>query len=314
MQYRCVYAYKITKQNQIDQNRNLLYHYKRLLYRKPIHKKRTTMNKILFLSGKTNQNGNTFFEQTKAQLNSCENQYLKFDFQSSDFCDTDVLEKAKTANAILFFATNKQEELVADSVRKSLGLYAQITTLSRNIDNVNHSFCIVQDKNGGIYEGEKGFANNSSFGREAYDVERYSELEIERTARIAYDVANNSRRALTLADKADKLTSSKLWRKIVADVNEDYPFTCVDMQDVTDVLNAIIKKPTTLDVVLSTSLFGDLLASAAKAVSDYTPSISFVGDTPLAMYGFCTSDLSTISQPSVTSLISFLLKNSFGIE
>lgn len=195
-----------------------------------------------------------------------------------------------------------------------MGLYAQIATLSHNIDNVNHSYCIVQDKNGGIYEGEKGFANNSSFGREAYDVERYSELEIERTARVAYDIANDSRRALTLADKADKLTSSKLWRKIVADVNEDYPFVSVDMQDVTDVLKTIIKNPTTLDIVLSTSLFGDLLTSAAKAVSDYTPSVSFVGDTPLAMYGFCTSDLSTISHSSVSSLISFLLKNSFGIE
>ena len=272
------------------------------------------MNRILFLSGKTNQNGNTFFEQAKAQLNSCENQYLKFDFQSSDFCDADVLEKAKTANAILFFATNKQEELVADSVRKSLGLYAQIATLSRNIDNVNHSYCIVQDKNGGIYEGEKGFANNSSFGREAYDVERYSELEIERTARIAYDVANDSRRTLTLADKADKLTSSKLWRKIVADINEDYPYVCVDMQDVTSALATIIQNPSSVGTVVTTSLFGDILSAAAQSLSDYAPSIAFVGDTPLAMYGFFTSDLSTISQPSVTSLISFLLKNSFGIE
>lgn len=272
------------------------------------------MNRILFLSSKTNQQENSFFAQAKTQLSSCENQYLKFNFQSSDFCDADVLEKAKTANAILFFTTNKQDELIADSIRKSLGLYAQIATLSRNIDSVNHLYCIVQDKNGGIYEGEKGFANNSSFGREAYDVERYSELEIERTARVAYDIANDSRRALTLADKADKLTSSKLWRKIVADVNEDYPFVSVDMQDVTDVLKTIIKNPTTLDVVLSTSLFGDMLATVAKALSDYTPSISFVGDTPLAMYGFCTSDLSTISQSSVSSLISFLLKNSFGIE
>lgn len=272
------------------------------------------MNTILFLSCKTNQQENPFFAHAKTQLSSYENQYLKFNFQSSDFYDADVLEKAKTANAILFFAADNQEEHIADSIRKSLGLYAQIATLSRNIDNVNHSYCIVQDKNGGIYEGKKGFANNSSFGREAYDTERYSELEIERTARVAYELANDSRRALTLADKADKLTTSKLWRKIVADVNEDYPFTCVDMQDVTDVLNAIIKNPTTLDVVLSTSLFGDMLAAVAKALSDYTPSISFVGDTPLAMYGFCTSDLSTISQSSVSSLISFLLKNSFGIE
>lgn len=60
------------------------------------------MNRILFLSSKTNQQENSFFAQAKTQLSSCENQYLKFDFQSSDFCDADVLEKAKTANAILF--------------------------------------------------------------------------------------------------------------------------------------------------------------------------------------------------------------------
>lgn len=113
------------------------------------------MNRILFLSSKTNQQENSFFAQAKTQLSSCENQYLKFNFQSSDFCDADVLEKAKTANAILFFATNKQDELIADSIRKSLGLYAQIATLSRNINNVNHSYCIVQDKTAAYTKAKK---------------------------------------------------------------------------------------------------------------------------------------------------------------
>ena len=271
------------------------------------------MNDILLINT-NNALAFDFFEKAKKTISAYENEYVKFNFQTANLSDEKVIEKAKSANAVLFFASNKQEELAVDFIRKQLGLYAQITTFSRRIDDINHDSCIVQDKNGGIYEGEKGFANNSSFGREAYDTERYSELEIERTARVAYDIANDSRRALTLADKADKLTSSKLWRKIVADVNEDYPFVSVDMQDVTDVLKTIIKNPTTLDVVLSTSLFGDMLAAVAKALSDYTPSISFVGDTPLAMYGFCTSDLSTISHSSVSSLISFLLKNSFGIE
>lgn len=86
------------------------------------------------------------------------------------------------------------------------------------------------------------------------------------------------------------------------------------MQDVTDVLKTIIKNPTTLDVVLSTSLFGDLLTSAAKAVSDYTPSISFVGDTPLAMYGFSPSGQKATTADSINNLVSFMMKNSFGIE
>lgn len=276
-----------------------------------------TMSKILLLSGNKNQSdgaGNAFFTQAKTMLESYENEYTKFDFQSASLLDADVLQKAKSAHAILFFAKDSQEEKLVDSVRKNLNLYAQIACLSSRFDNVNNDICIVQDKDSGICNGEKGYADNPVFGREAYDTERYSELEIERTARVAYEIANTRSRRLTLCDKADTLVTSKLRRKIVADINEDYPFVSVDMQDVTDVLKTTIKNPTALDVVLTTSLFGDLLTSTAEALTDHAPSISFVGDTPLSMYGFCASNLSAISQPSISSLISFLLQNSFGIE
>lgn len=271
------------------------------------------MNTILLIGNK-HQNSQTFFDNAKKTISAFANGYVSFDFQCVDLSDKSIIEKAKTAHAILFYSNDKQENAAVDSIRKNLGLYAQISTFSSHNDGLNHAFSIVQDKDGGIYDGEKGFLNNSSFGREAYDTESYSELEIERVSRVAYELVSDSRRKLVLADKADKLTTSKLWRKIVADVNEDYPFVSVDMQDVTDVLKTIIKNPTTLDVVLSTSLFGDMLAAVAKAMSDNAPSVSFVGDTPLAMYGFSPSDLSTISQSSVSFLISFLLKNSFGIE
>ena len=268
------------------------------------------MNDILLINT-NNALKADFFEKAKKTISAYENEYVKFDFQTINLSDENVIEKAKSANAILFFASDKQEELAVDSIRKQLGLYAQITAFSRRNDDVNHGFCIVQDKNGGIYEGEKGFANNAAFGREAYDVERYSELEIERTARVAYELANDSRRTLTLADKADKLTTSKLWRKIVADVNEDYPFVSVDMQDVSATVDAIISNPTSLDVVVTTALFGDILTQIAKSVTNETPSISYVCDTPLAMYGFVQTSAREI--PSVESLIRFMLKNSFGL-
>lgn len=269
------------------------------------------MNDILLINT-NNALAFDFFEKAKKTISAYENEYVKFDFKTVNLSDENLIAKAKSANAILFFTSDKQEELAIDSVRKQLGLYAQITTFSRRIDDVNHGFCIVQDKNGGIYEGEKSFANNAAFGREAYDVERYSELEIERTARIAYELANDSRRTLTLADKADKLTTSKLWRKIVADVNEDYPFVSVNMQDVLETIDAIISNPTSLGVVVTTALFGDILTQTAKSVASETPSVSYVCDTPLAMYGFVQTTAREI--PSVESLIRFMLKNSFGIE
>lgn len=269
------------------------------------------MNDILLINT-NNALAFDFFEKAKKTISAYENEYVKFNFQTANLSDEKVIEKAKSANAVLFFASNKQEELAVDFIRKQLGLYAQITTFSRRIDDINHGFCIVQDKNGGIYEGEKSFANNAAFGREAYDVERYSELEIERTARVAYELANDSRRTLTLADKADKLTTSKLWRKIVADVNEDYPFVSVNMQDVSATVDAIIANPTSLDVVATTALFGDILTQTAKSCLGETPSVSHVCDTPLAMYGFVQKSAREI--PSVESLIRFMLKNSFGIE
>lgn len=250
----------------------------------------------------------------KKTISAFENGYVSFDFRCVDLSDKSIIEKAKTAHAILFYSNDKQENAAVDSIRKNLGLYAQISTFSSLSDGLNHAFSIVQDKDGGIYDGEKGFLNNSSFGREAYDTERYSELEIERVSRVAYELVSDSRRKLVLADKADKLTTSKLWRKIVADVNEDYPFVSVDMQDVTDVLKTIIKNPTTLDVVVTTSLFGDILTCVSSSVSDTTPSISFVGDTPLAMYGFSPSGQKATTADSINNLVYFMMKNSFGIE
>lgn len=269
------------------------------------------MNDILLLNTDTPLAAD-FFEKAKEIVSAYESEYVKFDFQTINLFDEKAIEKAKSANAVLFFASGKQEELAVDSIRKQLGLYAQIAAFSRRNNDVNYDFCIVQDKNGGIYEGEKGFANNAAFGREAYDVERYSELEIERTARVAYELACDSRRTLTLADKADKLTTSKLWRKIVADVNEDYPFVSVDMQDVSATVDAIISNPTSLDTIVTTALFGDILTQTAKSCLGETPSVAYVCDTPLAMYGFVQTTAREI--PSVESLIRFMLKNSFGIE
>ena len=84
------------------------------------------------------------------------------------------------------------------------------------------------------------------------------------------------------------------------------------MQDVSAIIDAIIANPTSLDVVATTALFGDILTQTAKSCLGETPSVSYVCDTPLAMYGFVQTSAREIS--SVESLIRFMLKNSFGIE
>ena len=268
------------------------------------------MNEILILSSANH----SLIEQAKSLVSAYENEYIKFNFQTANPTDENVIEKAKSAHAVLFVTTTKEEDKAVESISKNLNLYAQITCLSSHIGNVNRELCIVQDKDGGIYHGEKGFGNNRSFGREAYDIERYSELEIERTARVAYEYTQERTRHLTLCDKADMLTSSKLLRKVVADVNEDYPFVAVDMQDITVTAKAIATEPQSLDTIVTTALFGDILSSVATSVFDSAPAISFVGDTPLAMYGFSLCEQSNVSQNSMESLVNFAMQNSFGIE
>lgn len=82
---------------------------------------------------------------------------------------------------------------------------------------------VVRELIGGIYFGPRGTKDD---GRTAYDTEIYSEGEVERIARIAFDLARGRRKHVTSVDKANVLLSSRLWRRVVTKVAEGYP-TCV---------------------------------------------------------------------------------------
>ena len=88
---------------------------------------------------------------------------------------------------------------------------------------------IVRELTGGIYFGERGM-REGKYGEEAYDTECYSVMEIERIARAAFDAAMLRRKQVISIDKANVLESSRLWRKVVHRVAEEYPeVTCTDM-------------------------------------------------------------------------------------
>ena len=106
-------------------------------------------------------------------------------------------------------------------LRKELGLYANLrpaklypslknaSSLRADIADKGIDLVIVRELTGGIYFGERGY-RTGSMGREAFDTESYAELEIERVARIAYELAEKRSRRLCLVDKANVLTTSKL--------------------------------------------------------------------------------------------------------
>ncbi|MDE7373171.1 MAG: hypothetical protein K2N18_03825 [Clostridia bacterium] len=187
---------------------------------------------------------------------------------------------------------------------KELGLYASV----RQIGDIT----LVNDAFGGVYDGEKGFRSNPTFGREAYDVESYSELEIERVARIAYELTPT--RHITLIDKADELATSKLWRKIVTDINEDYPFVNVDMASIENALNAMQAQNQTPDTLLTSHLFGDIIYSALSAKADKAKFSALLGDTTLGMYVIANNLLSDEQQNKRNEVVAFMLRHSFDMQ
>ena len=214
-----------------------------------------------------------------------------------EYCDIttnpeDIIKKAKSAHAILFALGAAQDsreryrnEEVINKVANALGLYSHVCYTSAFAANgdAQPRYAIVSDTAGGV--SESGFRNNQTFGREAYDVESYSELEIERVARIAYELSENSRRRVTLVDMANRLTTSKLWRKIVTDINEDYPYVSVNMLTANTAASALLKDPSQFDIILTTSILGDILSGIYSAQGNETILAAYLGETTLGMYG-----------------------------
>lgn len=217
----------------------------------------------------------------------------------------DTVRAAHAADAVLLGAVGGDKwdalpvrpESALLGIRKELGLYANIRPaklfralssasalkpeiVARGIDLVT-----VRELTSGIYFGERGFRTGAT-GREAFDTECYSEIEIERVARIAYELAEKRGRRMCLVDKANVLTSSALWRKVVSDVNEDYPSVAVDYMYVDNAAMQLARDPSRFDVILTSNMFGDILSDLAAALVGsigVMPSGSF-GETSVGMY------------------------------
>ena len=164
-------------------------------------------------------------------------------------CFSEAVEKIKAADALLFGDIPGAETAIG-ALAKRLNLHTSI--------RCDRGLTLVSNQLGGIYgEGDRhGFDRNSKFGRAAYDAEYFCELEIERTARVAYEFAEREDSGVLLLDGGSDLLTSIMWRKIVSDVNEDYPSVPVKMCETREFLSG---ERATDDVILCSKLFGDLV-------------------------------------------------------
>ncbi len=144
---------------------------------------------------------------------------------------------------------------------------------------------IVRELTGGIYFGERGM-REGKYGEEAYDTECYSRMEIERIAKVAFETARKRNKKLTSIDKANVLESSRLWRKIVHEMAEQYPdVECVDML-VDNAAMQLVRNPAQFDVIVTSNMFGDILSDEASQITGsigMLPSAS-LGNTKRGLY------------------------------
>lgn len=192
---------------------------------------------------------------------------------------------------------NLRPEKALLGIREAMGLFTNLRPaklypalkgdcpLREDIVAKGFDIMMVRELTGGIYFGERG-RRDGKYGTEAYDTECYSEMEVERIARVAFETAQKRSKNVISIDKANVLESSRLWREIVHKVAAEYPdVTCTDML-VDNAAMQLVKNPRQFDVVVTSNMFGDILSDEASQITGsigMLPSAS-LGSTKCGLY------------------------------
>jgi 3-isopropylmalate dehydrogenase len=128
---------------------------------------------------------------------------------------------------------------------------------------------IVRELLGGVYFGQPRSIESerqAQGGRQAINTMRYSESEIERIARVAFQLARSRRRRVLSVDKANVLECSRLWREVVTRVGRDFSDVQLSHMYVDSAAMSLVLKPAEFDVILTENMFGDILSDQAGGI------------------------------------------------
>ena len=125
---------------------------------------------------------------------------------------------------------------------------------------------IVRELLGGLYFGEPRSIEGAPGERHALNTMRYSEPEIERIARVAFQLARTRRRRLLSVDKSNVLECSRLWREVVTGIARDFSDVQLSHMYVDSAAMTLVLKPAEFDVILTENMFGDILSDQAGGV------------------------------------------------
>ena len=126
---------------------------------------------------------------------------------------------------------------------------------------------IVRELTGGIYFGEPRGVTEGNRGRRGFNTYVYEEWEIERIARVAFDLAGKRGGGLVSVDKANVLEVTQLWREVVTEVARDYPDITLSHMYVDNAGMQLVRAPKQFDVVVTGNMFGDILSDVAAMLT-----------------------------------------------
>lgn len=204
----------------------------------------------------------------------------------------EALAAAKASDAVLLGAVggrvgvdswyelppNKRPEAGLLAIRKGLELFANLRPaylyselkgacpLKEEVADKGFDMIIVRELTGGLYFGERSTKEVNGVVT-AVDTLKYDENEIRRIAIKAFEIAMKRNKHIISVDKANVLDTSRLWRKIVAEVAKDYPEVKVEDMLVDNCAMQLVKDPAQFDVVLTENMFGDILSDEASMIT-----------------------------------------------
>ena len=218
-------------------------------------------------------------------------------------------EKCKACDAVLLGAVggpkwgsdkpaDQRPETALLAIRKDLGLYANLRPaalrpalaeacpLKRETAEKGIDLLVMRELTGGIYFGKRDRYDTPDRGVECTDLMAYSEMEIERIGRRAFEMARLRRHKVSSVDKANVLETSRLWRSIMHRLSEEYSDVQYEDVLVDNAAMQLVRDPSQFDVVVTENMFGDILSDEASMITGsigLLPSAS-IGDTAPGLY------------------------------
>jgi 3-isopropylmalate dehydrogenase len=199
-----------------------------------------------------------------------------------------TLQLAKAADAILFGAVGdprydalpraKRPEQAILGLRKELALFANLRPAQVYPELAAASalkaevvagldILIVRELTGDIYFGAPNGIRVTGGVREGFDTMRYSEPEVRRIARVAFEAARKRSKRVCSVDKANVLETSQLWREVVSVEAKNYPDVELTHMYVDNCAMQLVRNPRQFDVIVTGNLFGDILSDQASMLT-----------------------------------------------